>query len=300
MRAGIGAARALVSDGIAVTGDGTLRSGEIEVAAFAERAKTRMIRIDIRYAFDEPVERYMIQYGLLFDTHPDHRNFASIRVGDHSIDQVINASNTILQIGGANASASASDGTHAASSWTAALGTYVGMGMEHIWGGLDHMLFVLALLLNVRGWKPLAATITAFTLGHSVTLVLSALELASLSPFVAEPLIALSILYVAAENLLRDKPTRSRLQVTALFGLVHGFGFAEILHGALSGNIALPLVSFNLGVEIGQLAVVAAALPILWAARRYAGRTAWPRYASGAVGAFGLYWFIERIIENIG
>ncbi|WP_158299425.1 HupE/UreJ family protein [Paenibacillus antri] len=299
LRTGIDAIEAFVNDGIAVTGDGELGTGEVEGAAFDEKAKSPMVRIDIRYGYEAPVSRFMIQYGLLFDTHPDYRNFASIRIGEHTVDQVLNASNTILQIAGANGAAA--EGARGADvSWTSTLGTFVWMGMEHIWGGLDHMLFVLALLLNVRGWKSLAATITAFTLGHSATLALSALELASLSPLVVEPVIALSILYVAAENVLRrEEADRSRLQVTALFGLVHGFGFAEILHGTLSGNVALPLFSFNLGVEIGQLVVVAAALPLLWSVRRYAGRIPWARYASGAVGAFGLYWFCERVLENM-
>jgi len=301
LQGGMASIEAFVNDGIAVSGDGELGEGEIAALAYDEKARTPMIRIDIRYAYEEPVERFIIQYGLLFDTHPDHRNFASVRVGEHTVEQVVNGSNTILQIGGAGgANAGASHGTTASDGWTSVFGTYVWMGMEHIWGGLDHMLFVLALLLNVKTRKRLALTITAFTAGHSATLVLSALELASLSPVIVEPVIALSILYVAAENMLRPNRDRDRLLVPALFGMVHGFGFAEILHGTLSGSVAWPLFSFNLGVEIGQLIVVAAALPPLWAVRRYASGMPWPKYASGAVCAFGLYWFCERVLENIG
>jgi len=293
-KTGIGA---FVNSGVVISGDGKLAAGETTGVAFDERSGARMVRVDLRYGFEQPVERYMLQYGLLFRDIPDHRNFASIRVGEHTIDQVLSASNTILQIaGGEGAPAAAA----ASGPWTDVLTTYVRMGVEHIWGGLDHLLFVLALLLHVRTWKQVLAAVTAFTVGHSVTLVLSALELASLSPLIVEPLIALSIVYVAAENWFRDAPTRSRLQLTALFGLAHGFGFAEVLHGALSGSVALPLFAFNLGVELGQLAVVALALPLLWAARRYAkGAAQWPRYASVAVGAFGLYWFVERVIENL-
>ena len=295
-KAGIGA---FVNEGIVVSGDGELAAGELTGAEFEERSGARMVRVDVRFAFEQPVERYMLQYGLLFRDIPDHRNFASIRVGEHTIDQVLSASNTIVQIAGGSgteAGAAAASGP-----WTSILGTYVRMGIEHIWGGLDHLLFVLALLLNVRTWKHVLAAVTAFTAGHSVTLVLSALELASLSPLIVEPLIALSIVYVAAENWFRDAPTRSRLQLTALFGLAHGFGFAEVLHGALSGSVALPLFAFNLGVELGQLAVVAIALPLLWAVRRYAKGAAsqWPRYASAVLGAFGVYWFVERVIENL-
>nr|WP_279590385.1 HupE/UreJ family protein [Paenibacillus lupini] len=180
------------------------------------------------------------------------------------------------------------------------------MGMEHIWSGADHLLFLCGLILaaGASGWTMLKL-ISAFTIGHSITLVLSALDLASLSPLIVEPLIALSIVFVAFENILRKKDgantEKKRLAVTVLFGMVHGFGFAEILHGTMSGNIALPLFSFNLGVEIGQLAVLAIVIPVLWLIRKVmtGNRQTWWAYGtSSLVGLMGLYWLIERLISD--
>nr|WP_275589162.1 HupE/UreJ family protein [Paenibacillus sacheonensis] len=178
------------------------------------------------------------------------------------------------------------------------------MGMEHIWSGADHLLFLCGLILAARtsGWKMLKL-ISAFTVGHSITLVLSALDLASLSPLIVEPLIALSIVFVAFENMFRKrfpKLESKQIVVTALFGMIHGFGFAEILHGTMAGNIALPLFSFNLGVEIGQLAVLVIVVPVLWLILKLfttQSRQVWWTYGtSSLVGIMGLYWLVERVI----
>lgn len=303
----------LVDDGLIITGDGKVGSGVITAVKHEKRATMEMIGMDIRYKFAAPVKQYLMQYNFFWYSGVDvnHSNYATIQVGGQTIQQVLGSQNYIVQIQGPGAAAgnpsavaapAALDAKPAvniaATSWVSTLKTYVLMGMKHIWSGLDHMLFVLGLLLAAeqRVWK-IVRLITAFTVGHCITLVLSSLEVAYLSPKIVEPLIALSILYIAVENIWKRKES-ARVIVTLLFGLVHGFGFAEVLRGTLSGHMALPLFSFNLGVEIGQLVVVAIVIPLLLWIKRLPVQIKWNQYASGIIGVFGLYWLIERIISQ--
>ena len=149
---------------------------------------------------------------------------------------------------------------------------YLLLGVEHIMGGVDHLLFVLGLLFLVGFKRQLVLTITAFTAAHSLTLALSALGWLTLRPPPVEAVIALSIMLVAAEALHRQ-PTLSRrwpALVALLFGLVHGLGFAGALKeiGLPENHLAVALLTFNLGVELGQLAVVALAVALLWLLHR--------------------------------
>lgn len=179
------------------------------------------------------------------------------------------------------------------------------LGVEHILGGPDHLLFVLGLLLLIAGWRPLLCTLTSFTLGHSVTLSLAALGLVHVPPPPVEAGIAISILVLAVE-LARDPSLggRSPIQrrpwaVAATFGLLHGLGFAGALAeaGLPDGEIPLALFGFNLGIEVGQLAFVAAAIALGTAAGRLVGersgvRRLVPAYAIGSLAA---YWLFERV-----
>ncbi|HEV3032387.1 MAG TPA: HupE/UreJ family protein [Polyangia bacterium] len=170
-------------------------------------------------------------------------------------------------------------------------------GIFHILGGLDHVLFVVALISVVASWRQLAMVVTSFTAAHSITLALGALDLVRLSPRVVEPLIAVTILYVALENVLRGEP-RSRLGITFGFGLVHGFGFSSVLRDlGLSRAHLLPvLLGFNLGVETGQLLIVAPLAPFVWWLRRRTG--AYPRFRLGVNACVALaaaFWFIQRL-----
>lgn len=309
---------ALVHDRLIVTGNSKVGTGIVLAAKKTEKAKVPMIEIDINYDFGQPVDRYMVQYNFYDGTNPDHRSYATIRMGQQSIVQVINSSNNILQMEGYHGADAGVTDTPAAgesgqqpvstsSSWTSVLKEYVTMGMEHIWSGADHMLFLCGLILasGTSGWTMLKL-VSAFTVGHSITLVLSAMDLASLSPLIVEPIIALSIVFVAFETMFRKRFPQlqgKQIAVTVMFGMVHGFGFAEILHGTMSGNIALPLFSFNLGVEIGQLVVLAIVIPILWLIRKLITSTSsrqvwWTYITSSIVGLMGLYWLIERLISE--
>lgn len=188
-------------------------------------------------------------------------------------------------------------------------GTYFFLGMEHILIGIDHLLFVLALLLIVRGWRQIVATVTAFTLAHSITLAAAALGWLSVPIAPVEAIIALSIVFVAAEALhgLQGKPgltARMPWVVAFSFGLLHGLGFASALSeiGLPEHAITLALLTFNLGVEAGQLVFVAVIL-LLAAALSFVNlpkqHAAWTRALPYAIGTVAAYWTVERVLTGV-
>ncbi|MGB0496848.1 MAG: HupE/UreJ family protein [Rubricella sp.] len=181
-----------------------------------------------------------------------------------------------------------------------AFADYVVIGFEHIVPkGLDHILFVLGLFFFSTRLRPLVFQISAFTVAHTVTLALAVLGYVSVPPEIVEPLIAASIVYVAVENTVMREMKPWRTAIVFAFGLLHGLGFASVL-----GDIGLDptrfvtgLIAFNIGVEIGQLSVIAAAFLLLgWAIRRDWYRAAIAIPASLAIAAVGAYWVLERTI----
>ena len=171
-------------------------------------------------------------------------------------------------------------------------------GFAHIFSGIDHILFVLSLLLVTRRWKDLAIVVTGFTVAHSITLALGAFDLVTISSRIVEPVIAASIVYVALENVVSKKP-RARLAVTFVFGLVHGFGFSESLRAlGLSGRELVPaLLGFNLGVEAGQLVIVLPLfLVLLWLQKKERLSRSMLVAASSVVAVIGAWWFAERLL----
>jgi len=179
---------------------------------------------------------------------------------------------------------------------------YLMLGFEHILPkGLDHILFVLGLFLLSAHFRPLLWQVTAFTVAHSVTLALSMAGIASLPSRIVEPLIALSIAYVAIENLFVKDLKPWRPVVVFLFGLLHGLGFAGVLRdlGMPDGRFAVALVGFNVGVEFGQLAVVALAfLAVGWFRDRRQYRPVIVRPCSLLIAVIGLYWAVQRTLAG--
>ena len=195
--------------------------------------------------------------------------------------------------------------------------TYLVLGVEHILTGIDHLLFVLGLLLMVRGLGRLVKTVTAFTVAHSVTLTLAALGFVHVPPPPVEAVIALSIVFVATEILrvrgaaAAASPSLAQKQpwlVAFSFGLLHGLGFAGGLSeaGLPEGHIPLALLLFSIGVELGHVAFIAAALVLIAVGRRVAGRlrpgiltprqTALLRLVPPyAIGGIAMFWLIERL-----
>lgn len=188
---------------------------------------------------------------------------------------------------------------------TAAL--YVSIGVRHILpGGLDHILFVLAIFLASIRLRALVIQISAFTIAHTATLALAASGVITPSPAIVEPLIALTIGFVAVENLFFNDMTKWRPAIVFSFGLVHGMGFAGFFGelGLPPGQFWSALISFNVGVEAGQLAVIAAAAAVGLALRKLlddpTGTRQYRRFVvlpgSALIGVIGFWWAVERII----
>lgn len=171
-------------------------------------------------------------------------------------------------------------------------------GIEHIVTGYDHLCFLFALILWAHGVWPVVKIVTAFTLSHSITLSLAALNIFTLPSSLTEALIAVTIIYAAGENFV-SRNIDKRWRSTFLFGFIHGFGFASALTemGVPQGAVAPALAAFNIGVELGQLAIVLAVVPLLLLIDR---RTAGARHdklvygASAVIMLLGFYWLLER------
>lgn len=177
------------------------------------------------------------------------------------------------------------------------------LGVEHILTGYDHLLFLFALLLVCRNFKSAIQIITCFTIAHSITLAAATFDVVQMSSRVVEPLIAASIVYVGVENLIQPDGPKGRWILTFAFGLIHGLGFASVLRdlGIAAGKtgVAVPLVAFNLGVELGQIAVASVLLPVIWRLRSQPMflRRGVP-VCSALVALAGIYWFVQRVWFN--
>ena len=181
---------------------------------------------------------------------------------------------------------------------------YLQLGFEHILGGLDHLAFVLLLLILIGGGRRLVAAVTAFTLAHSLTLALAALDLIRADAATVEAVVALSIVLLAVEIVHAARggaglTTRRPWLIPFTFGLLHGLAFAGTLVevGLPRGAVALSLLLFNLGVELGQLLFIAVVLTASWAVAQHGWRIpAWTRLVPPyAVGACAAFWFIDRL-----
>ena len=227
--------------------------------------------------------------GPLFPYDPAHLTFVNLYV-----DGVL-AGQSVLD----RSTRRASFPTGAPQSRTETIRRFLVAGIEHILAGPDHLLFLAGLLLLGGSLGRLAAIVTAFTLAHSVTLALAVLGVVSPPPALIEPLIALSIVYVGLNNLRARSGGEWRILTAGAFGLIHGFGFANALREMQlsSINLGWSLLSFNLGVEMGQLAVVLVVASLFEALRRSGAVT--PRrlvvVGSVVVATAGSFWFVERV-----
>jgi hypothetical protein len=244
-----------------------------------------------------------VDYRLFADLDPQHRGLVSAAVDGRHESAALGGERHALSFG-----------TVAGGSW-AQFAAYFGEGTHHIWQGIDHLLFLLSLLLpavlvrRAGRWEAAASfrgtvvdvakVVTAFTLAHSLTLTLAVLGVVSLPSRLVESAIALSVVLAALNN-LRPVVAGGRWIAAFGFGLLHGFGFAGALQelGLPSASLALSLAGFNAGVEVGQLAIVAAFLPLAYAFR---GRRGYARYVLGggsaAIASLAVAWFVERAFD---
>jgi hydrogenase/urease accessory protein HupE len=248
------------------------------------------VRVTGVFLCERPGQPLGVQVGLLERMPRGHTHLAKVTVGTRVEEHVVRAGRDTFEV-------------EAPRSWWTGAARFLWFGLEHIFTGYDHIAFLLGLLLLGGTLGGLARVVTSFTAAHSVTLALASLGIVSLPSRLVEPLIAASIVCVAVENLLqlrRPSPRGEarRWRLGFAFGLVHGFGFA----GALSelhlsrAGLATALLSFNVGVEVGQAAIVALAFPLLGLLRR---RPALARVGLGvgslAIGAAGVVWLAERL-----
>ncbi len=180
------------------------------------------------------------------------------------------------------------------------IASYIEIGFAHIVPkGLDHILFILGLFLLSTHWRPLLWQVTMFTVAHTITLGLAMNNIVELPANVVEPLIALSIAYVGVENIIAKELHKSRLLLVFLFGLLHGLGFASVLtdFGMPKNDFVTALISFNVGVELGQIAVIAIAFILLglWFKNKDKYRKFIVVPGSTFISIIGIYWFLERL-----
>ncbi|HVV01786.1 MAG TPA: HupE/UreJ family protein [Verrucomicrobiae bacterium] len=230
---------------------------------------------------------------------PEHKQFFTLQgfSGEPLAARVLTAaSDTVtLQLSAPVASSAAKP-----ASSTALFAAFLTMGMKHVWGGYDHLLFLFGLLIVIRNFSSALKIITCFTVAHSITLAVATSNMVNVPGRFVEPLIAVTIAYVGIENVVCKGNPKHRWLLTFVFGLIHGLGFASVLRGlgmaSHGAGFAVPLVSFNLGVELGQIVVAALALPLIWKLRERPRFLAqWAPACSVAIAMFGAFWFVQRV-----
>jgi hypothetical protein len=260
-----------------------------------------VLRFDVRCSSTRGPVR--IDYSLFFDLDPQHRGLLRLVEGDRTVTAIFSPSQPNVAVD-----------ADTASPWRQFV-DYVGEGVWHIWTGFDHILFLLTLLLpsvlvrDGSGWCPVARfrqasvqvlkVVTAFTIAHSMTLSLAVLGVVTAPSRLVESLIAFSVMIAAANNVV-PVVTRYPWGIAFSFGLIHGFGFASVLVdlGLPNSALALALFGFNLGVELGQLAIVAAFLPFIFLLRRTGGYRHWLMPAGSlAVAGVATLWLVERSLD---
>jgi hydrogenase/urease accessory protein HupE len=256
--------------------------------------------IEILLSFSRTSGSRLVLVSKLIERLPfGHREFVSIKT-DNGVtlgEAILSRNANSFQIGLPAARSIAS------ANGSPSFFAFLLLGVEHILTGYDHLLFLFGLLIVCRDARSILTVISCFTIAHSITLALATLGVVRLPASVVEPLIAATIVYVSFENLMRGDAAKWRWLITFSFGLVHGLGFADALRefGIGSGRfgIILPLVGFNLGVEIGQLSVAAVVLPIFWQIGKNPGlMRQWASVCSAAVTVAGSYWLLERILQQ--
>lgn len=268
--------------GISVEGDGAACPGTLESAELAEPDG---VDLRGRYRCGAAPSKVRVHVGLLEDLSEGHRHVARLTASETTTDDVLRRGHEDIAAG--------------STKQAAGVLSFLRLGVEHILTGYDHLVFLFGLVLVGGRLRSLVGAVTAFTVAHSITLALAVLGVWAPSPRIVEPAIALSIVWVGIENFfVRD--AHGRWRITFPFGLIHGFGFAGALREIELPRARVPvaLVSFNLGVEAGQLAVMALVVPAIVVLRKRGllGRTT-TLVLSAGVAAAGAYWFLTRIFR---
>jgi hypothetical protein len=305
VRAGRDALFDYVLDRIEVETDGATCPVDRGDLRFIEQTD-RFVELTWTVRCEQPFRSLAIEYHLFFDLDRLHTGNLRVTVGDEVAVAPIQTD--------ARRFSWPDLGSAAPTSWLA----FVRLGVEHILFGFDHVCFLVGLLLvsvigrpRGRTWETrgvggavryTAGIVTSFTVAHSLTLIAAALGAITLPGRIVESLIAASIIWVAVENMVNPEP-RFRWLLTFGFGLVHGLGFASVLRNLLPpSDVLVPLLTFNVGVELGQLMIVLALVPLLHLlASRILGANDYRRWAlplgSAAIAIMGALWLVERIFD---
>jgi hydrogenase/urease accessory protein HupE len=281
---------------IIVRGDSEECPGTLARATLTEQDGLELVAM---YTCRRAPSKVTIELALLGSFAHGHRHLVRLAAGSAVVDDVLFRGHASAEIETGGQSA---PGQGAARRYSRTVGfvAFPLMGVEHILTGYDHLLFLFGLILVGGRVRALAGVVTAFTLAHSITLALAAFGVLTPPSRIVEPAIALSIAYVGVENFF-VKNAEKRWKITFPFGLVHGFGFAAALHNIELPRTQIPvaLVSFNLGVELGQLGVMAAVLPlVLWARKNRWIEIRGVPALSACITLVGLFWFVERIARS--
>jgi hypothetical protein len=281
---------AAVTRHVAVEADGAACSG-VPAEIRPPSAGRASIEVVVLYACAAPIRHLSIRDGIDAVLGADHHTIADIQWPGGAKQVVFEKEHRLVSIA---ITGNAAPERRAAGTFV----SYLGLGVEHILLGFDHLLFVVALILPGGRLLSLVAIVTAFTVAHSITLALSVLGLVTLPTQIVEPVIALSIAYVAFENLTMKSVVSRRWAVSFLFGLVHGFGFAGALAevGLPASGLAAALVGFNLGVEAGQALIIGVLLPLIVWLQRFPWEPRLTKLSSIAIMAVGLVLLAERAL----
>ena len=281
---------AAVTRHVAVEADGAACSG-VPAEMRPPSAGRASIEVVVLYACAAPIRHLSIRDGIDAVLGADHHTIADIQWPGGAKQVVFEKEHRLVSIA---ITGNAAPERRAAGTFV----SYLGLGVEHILLGFDHLLFVVALILPGGRLLSLVAIATAFTVAHSITLALSVLGLVTLPTQIVEPVIALSIAYVAFENLTMKSVVSRRWAVSFLFGLVHGFGFAGALAevGLPASGLAAALVGFNLGVEAGQALIIGVLLPLIIWLQRFPWEPRLTKVSSIAIMAVGLVLLAERAL----
>ncbi|USK36689.1 HupE/UreJ family protein (plasmid) [Bacillus sp. F19] len=260
---------------------------------------TRGVVFQLRLTADEAIEQLNIHYNLVFEDAPAHTSVLLVHSGEFFYEDILDINRKDIQITfpAAETTGSCSDCGHSAQSEIGSvLWKYFVLGIEHILTGYDHLLFLLSLVLIASRFKDALKIVTAFTVAHSITLFLVATDRIQVSSHWVEALIPLTICYVAVENMFVQK-AKWRWQLTTLFGLIHGMGFAGALAetGLPKSNLIGSLLTFNLGVEAGQIMVLCLLLPFLLWLRRFPWYRKMMISTSCLIFVLAFYWLIQRL-----
>lgn len=294
---------AYVTDRLLVELDDSRCGAKLDGTGIVKRQNFLYARLHLVYTCpSSAIGQFTVRYGVFAESHAigsDHINVVDYVLGGIGGSDVFEGGHRELRVGERSAAAGAPESPD--TGFFSSMGRFVGLGLEHILLGLDHVLFLVLLLLGALGWRSVIRLATAFTVAHSVTLALAVLGWVEVPSEIVEPLIAASIVYIAVENIVRGE-SRHRTLVVFAFGLLHGLGFAGALNftDEFGGGLIGALLSFNLGIELGQLLVVLLVFPLLLLARRYAWSPRAHLATAAVVGVIGLVWFVERLLVTSG